>query len=1255
MKRALVLWLLVTVPLLAGTITETLNFSEQDLTMYRVDDYDVVEIKGSPVLVNPGAPRMPWILRKLVIPAGAVPVSVAIVYEDWKDISGNYNVIPAQRDVPLPVPGKTFEPEPLMPNPDIYNSAEPFPRAKIRSSGMGRLSGFHIAHVDVFPVRFIPALGKLQLATKITYKLEYRETGRADVVSSQRQRAVFADAVQGIVANPQDVARFAPMIGKNRGVSFVPPGYYEYVVISAPPMDTVFERLAEWKTKKGIPATVVDISWISSSYTGYDLAEKVRNFIIDAHDNWGTIYVLLGGSGDYETSGQNIVPTRKAYYTYAGGPDGDSLPSDLYFGDLDGNWDYNGNHVYGQLSDSVDMYADVHVGRASVYNVAKAQNFVYKVFTYEKNPPTDYLKKMLLPTAILWSSYEERPMQDSIARMTPADWVDAKLYERNGLLSRPRMIDSMNVGFGLGHWVGHGNESGIYMGSSAYLSSSDADNLINGDRQGIANSIACMCGGWDLTPGSDCFAERLVNRVGGGLVAAIMNSRYGWGAYVSGYVPGPSERIDTSFYHKVLVDDLHHIGDAHSIAKDAWVFYADSGNQYDMTRWCVYELNLLGDPEMPLWTDVPLYLTVNYPAAVPVGFQNINISVTSNDSPVANALVCLQKGSETYVSDYTNMAGLVTLSVNPTTPGTMYITVTALNHYPYEDSLMVQPSNYAYVTFLSCAISDPAPGGNNNSQLNPGESADIPVWVMNWGQSQGSSIVGSLSASDSYATLSDTLKNFGNIPGNDSAYTGSDGFDVSISSSCPDGHAVLFTLTCKDNVDSTWVSQFSLTVYSPILVLQDYVVVGGNGILEPGEVADIVVTLENEGGAAAENITATLTSTSPYLTINDNTGTFGTITPGNTGYNTTDPFNVTAAASAAYGILVDCELVVEAGLYVDTLDFQLAIGEPVPSDTGYYYVYYSGGLHSYAPVFDWFEIAPPGPGTIVSEITNEDADTVTVALPFTFRYYGVDYNSVGLCSNGFLELGSSTHRFGSNTGIPSAGGPRAMIAAFWDDLDPSLYGEIYQYNDVANHRWILEFKDVAHYGASGARETFQVVLLDPLYYPTPTGDGEILVQYLNGMAQTGATFGIESYDEAAGIQYYFDGLYHTWAAVVTDSCALLYTTYSPDYVGVQEYGKVSGVMLPTVLAQVFPNPFTSQLRIDYALAPNDHGAARLSVYDITGRMVRDLTEQLSVIGQASSVLWDGRDELQRRVPAGVYFVKLATGDYQRVLKTVLLK
>ncbi|MBA7519395.1 hypothetical protein ES705_11473 [subsurface metagenome] len=361
---------------------------------------------------------------------------------------------------------------------------------------------------------------------------------------------------------------------------------------------------------------------------------------------------------------------------------------------MDGDWDFNGNHIYGQLGDSVDMYADVYVGRASVYNVSMAQNFVYKVLTYEKNPPTDYIKRLMLPTAILWSSYEERPMQDSIARMAPGDWRVSKMYERNGTLSHQGMIDTMNVGYNLGHWEGHGDQNGIYMGSP-YLTSSDADGLINGDKVGIANSIACMCGGWDLTPGGDCFAEHLVNRVGGGLLSAIMNSRYGWGALVGGnYVPGPSERIDTTFYAKLFTEGMHILGQVHHTAKDAWVYYADSGQQYDMTRWCIYELNLLGDPEMPILTDGPDSMKVTHNSTVPMGINDFTVTVREDDNvtPIPNALVCLMGNTDTglYGTGFTNASGIATITVTASISNdTMWVTATAKNHYPYQGNAIV--------------------------------------------------------------------------------------------------------------------------------------------------------------------------------------------------------------------------------------------------------------------------------------------------------------------------------------------------------------------------------------------------------------------------------------------------------------------------------------------------------------------------------------------------------------------------------------
>jgi hypothetical protein len=704
MKRCYMLCallLLFALPLQAGTITKTVTFQKSNLTFSKANGYDVVELKGYPSLIKPGAPRVPRVVIPLCIPAGTTPQKVEIVSQNVVDIKGTYNLYPAQPDIPLPMPGKNFIPdEEIPPNPDIYLSSNLYPETEIKVNGYGTKSGYRIAHIEMYPLRYRPQEGKLQLTTTITFRVEYSYAHHTEpTVLTPRQQEVFGETVRKIVENPEDVSSFSPRVSERKTPSFLPAGYYEYVVISEDPMDTVFQRLADWKTKKGVPATVVTVSWITSNYSGYDTPEKIRNFIIDAYNEWGTIYVLLGGSGDQKTSGEDPVPDRRAWYITSGVgyySDEDWIPCDLYYSDMDGDWDADNDNTYGETGDNVDMYADVYVGRASVYNVSMAQNFVYKTLTYEMDPPPVYIKKLMLPTGILWSSYEERPMQDSIADMAPGDWQVSKMYERNGNLSRQGMIDTMNVGYQLGHWEGHGNEDGIYYegGSTAFLTSGDADGLINGDKVGIANSIACFCGAWDETPGDDCFSEHLNNRVGGGLLGVMMNSRYGWGAYVSGYVPGPSERLDTTFYYNIFYNHIYNLGETHAVAKDAWVPYVGHGQEYEYTRWCIYELNLLGCPEVPIWTDTPDSMTVTHNSTIPMGTTDFDVTVREDDgvTPIANALVCLMGKTDTglYGTGYTNASGNVAINVSASTPlDTMWVTATAHNHYPYQGYAIV--------------------------------------------------------------------------------------------------------------------------------------------------------------------------------------------------------------------------------------------------------------------------------------------------------------------------------------------------------------------------------------------------------------------------------------------------------------------------------------------------------------------------------------------------------------------------------------
>lgn len=106
-------------------------------------------------------------------------------------------------------------------------------------------------------------------------------------------------------------------------------------------------------------------------------------------------------------------------------------------------------------------------------------------------------------------------------------------------------------------------------------------------------------------------------------------------------------------------------------------------------------------------------------------------------------------------------------------------------------------------------------------------------------------------------------------------------------------------------------------------------------------------------------------------------------------------------------------------------------------------------------------------------------------------------------------------------------------------------------------------------------------------------------------------------------------------------------------VGIDQ-GDISGPAKVRLSLSLLQNPFSDRLHISYVIGTESE-AAHLRIYDAAGRLVNDLSSQLTVIGQPSSVIWDGRDEWNKSVPNGVYFVQLKTEESSFVKKAVLLR
>jgi hypothetical protein len=701
-----------------------LTFSPSDLSFGTQKGYDTVSLGDCNFTTEIGAPQLPALPVSVAIPRGTKASEVVVTYSNAIELYGHYNIIPAQK--PKPISAANIPTQFTRANRAIYSSAEAYPGQLAVLTGTGSLSGHKIASLMVHPVQYQPSSGKLILYTDIRFSLMLEPSDDLRIaVRSDEVEDLFAKAAEGLVINPDDVEpKVADNVAQPLAGSTV-----EMLIITGASYVDEFQQLADWKTKKGIPTEVVSTSWIYSNYSGeqaHDNADKIRQCIKDYFQNKGLAYVLMGG--DVST-----VPDRNAYVS------GYTMPSDLYFSDLDGTWNADGDGRFGEYpSDNIDMYCDIYIGRASVDSAAEATRFITKVLAYEGEQsqgsmPTDYQLKVLFMASRLDSSTDTAVLKDAIDNESlPARFSITKLYQRNGNLSPSTAITEFNKGYNLAEHAGHGAEDVIQMGND-YMYNSQAYSLTNAPRfTGNMYSLSCHSGEFEY---SDCWSEQFLKAPNGGGFY-VGNSNYGWyspGNPANGY----SADFDRRYYTELVPNNHFHAGEANGEHKNYFVPTAKSDDTY---RFILYELNLFGDPETPIWLDTPAALSVTHPATLPIGSSAFGVHVTSGGSAVNGALVTLWKGDEVYLRGSTNSSGDVTLYPSPATEGTMFVTVTKQDRQTYQGSADVTgsayilPSEYTLVrgVWMSGTLADLYSSDDSDLVVQAGpvfDPTESPIWV----------------------------------------------------------------------------------------------------------------------------------------------------------------------------------------------------------------------------------------------------------------------------------------------------------------------------------------------------------------------------------------------------------------------------------------------------------------------------------------------------------------------------------------------
>ncbi len=151
-------------------------------------------------------------------------------------------------------------------------------------------------------------------------------------------------------------------------------------------------------TNRGLKVKLVTKETITSTMTGDDPQDKIRNFIIQEYQDNNVEFVLLGGDVEH-------IPYRGFYcYVDSGsGYEDSGIPADLYYSALDGNWNDDGDNKWGEIGED-DLLPEIAVARFPFSNSGELANLINKSVSYQNSPVLGEFTNALMAGEWLYSN-----------------------------------------------------------------------------------------------------------------------------------------------------------------------------------------------------------------------------------------------------------------------------------------------------------------------------------------------------------------------------------------------------------------------------------------------------------------------------------------------------------------------------------------------------------------------------------------------------------------------------------------------------------------------------------------------------------------------------------------------------------------------------------------------------------------------------------------------------------------------------------
>ncbi len=821
------------------------------------ETYYSVNLADEGVLHNQGEPALPRICRSFIIPDNA-KMEIRIESSEYRDFT-DLPVVPSKGNLK-----RTINPAdvPYEFGP-VYNIDEWYPSGVASAREPYILRDIRGTVAEVYPFQYNPVSKTLRVYTSITIELVNIGPGEINVLNRREPLSAVTPEFdllyrQMFINYNQSVLLYTPVGETGDMLVITHDAFYDAVL-----------PFVEWKKQKGIKTTIVNVSEIGNN------ANSIKNFVQDFYDSTNLAFLVLVGDA------AQVAP----YYASGGASD----PS------------------YSKLAGG-DSYPDIFVGRISAENLTQVETQVTRLVEYEKTPQTgaDWYH---MATGIAsdqgpghQGEYDFQHMNYIRDDLLGYNYTTVdQIYDPNA--SAAQVTQVLNEGRGLVNYCGHG--SWDTWGTTDF-SNSHVDALANDNKLPFIFSVACNNGEFD---NYTCFAEHWMRAIHNGEPAGAV------GVYMSSISQdwdppmwAQDEAVDLLVAEaKLTFGGICYNGSCKMIEVEG----ADGVDMFN--TWILF-----GDPSALIYTDTPSSMTVQY--APSVIFTNTEMDVTV--SGVEGALCALYYDGVLYGSAYTNSGGLATIAFEQTLPigETLDLTVTSHNYEPYFGTVTAIAPDGPYVVFDEYGINDDA--GNADGRVDFSESILLDMQLMNVGPDTAYNVTGTITSADDYVTITDNSAAFGNIDGNFGTTTLENAFGFDVSSQALDGHIINFDLAAT-NGSQDWVSHFTIPVHAPVIGFIDVNIDdsdgNNNGIFEAGETVAVTVTIKNTGSSQAVNVTGIISEDDQYVTLTNDSSTFGNLNPDETGNNSDNTYLVTAENNypPGHSVLFDMAITADNGYSAD--------------------------------------------------------------------------------------------------------------------------------------------------------------------------------------------------------------------------------------------------------------------------------------------------------------------------------------------------